>query len=204
MSIIKKKIAILDYGFGNIFKIKQAVEYNNFNCTLITDLKNINDYDALILPGVGSYPEGMRCLNKIKAKKILTEFVKKKKLLGICLGMQLLLEKGEEIKLTKGLGLIPGKVVRFPKNIKPHVGWNKVFIDKKIKHPMQKKSNDFFYFTHQFMVKTKEKFEYGTTDFSGIKFCSIIRNNNVYGVQFHPENSDENGAKIIGHILNDY
>jgi glutamine amidotransferase len=204
MPIIKKNIAILDYGFGNIFKIKQAVEYNGFICTLITDLKDIDEYDALILPGVGSFPEGMKRLNKIKAKEKILEFVKKKKLLGICLGMQLLLEEGEEIKLTKGLGLIPGKVVRFPKNIRAHVGWSKVSIDKKIKHPIQNKNNNFFYFTHQFIVKTKEKFEYGTTNFSSIKFSTIIRKNNVYGVQFHPENSDKNGAKLIGQILNDH
>ena len=88
MPIIKKNIAILDYGFGNIFKIKQAVEYNGFICTLITDLKDIDEYDALILPGVGSFPEGMKRLNKIKAKEKILEFVKKKKLLGICLGIR--------------------------------------------------------------------------------------------------------------------
>ena len=84
---------------------------------LISDFSTIKKYDALILPGVGSFPEAMKKLNKIRARENILNFVKTKKLLGICLGMQLLVDKGEEIKPTKGLGLIPGKVVRFPKTV---------------------------------------------------------------------------------------
>lgn len=204
MQSIKKKVAILDYGVGNIFKIKQAVEYNNFETSLISNFSTIDKYDALILPGVGSFPEAMKRLNKIRAKENILNFVKTKKLLGICLGMQLLLDSGEEIKLTKGLGLIPGKVVRFPDKVSSHVGWNKVFISNKAKKTIYKKNNNFFYFTHQFIVKTPIEFQYGVTNFSNIKFTSFIKKNNVFGVQFHPENSTSNGAKLIGAILNDH
>lgn len=203
MQIVKKKIAILDYGVGNIFKIKQAVEYNKFQASLIKNLNDIDKYDALILPGVGAFPEAMKKLNKINAKEKILKFIKTKKLLGICLGMQLLVEIGEEIKPTKGLGLIPGKVVRFPKKISPHVGWNKVSVSNKAQKSIYKKNNNFFYFTHQFIVKTSKEFQYGITNFSGVKFTSFIRRNNVFGVQFHPENSTSDGAKLIGAILND-
>ena len=204
MQNVKKKVAILDYGVGNIFKIKQAVEYNNFETFLISDFSTIKKYDALILPGVGSFPEAMKKLNKIRAKENILNFVETKKLLGICLGMQLLMDSGEEIKPTKGLGLIPGKVVRFPKTVSPHVGWNKVSIINKANIKIYQKNNNFFYFTHQFIVKTPKEFQYGVTNFSKIKFTSFIRKNNVYGVQFHPENSTSDGAKLIGAILNDY
>jgi len=201
MSIIKKKIAILDYGVGNIFKIKQAVEYNNFICIVITTLNKLDSFDGLILPGVGSFPQAMKKLNSLNAKKIIKRFVKTKKLLGICLGMQLLFDNGEEIKSTKGLGLVPGKVVRFPKNIKPHVGWNVVSFDKKIKY--RNNNNNFFYFTHLFIAKPEKKFIFGRTKFNDIEFCSITKNKNIFGVQFHPENSTKNGAKLIGSIFND-
>ena len=203
MPIIKKKIAILDYNLGNIFKIKQAVEYNNFTCLVIKNLKNLDQFDGLILPGVGSFPEAMKKLNYLGAKKIIKEFIKKKKLLGICLGMQLLFDRGEEIKPTKGLGLIPGKVVSLPKGIKSHVGWNTVSIDKTIKYKNIKNNNNFFYFTHQFIVKPRKEYIFGETKYCGISFCSITKKNNVYGVQFHPENSTEEGAKLISLIFND-
>ena len=125
-------VAIIDYELGNLASVKKALDYLKIENVITSNLNEIKQSSSIILPGVGSFPEGMKRLNKIKAKEKILEFVKKKKLLGICLGMQLLLEEGEEIKLTKGLGLIPGKVVRFPKNIRAHVGWSKVSIDKKI------------------------------------------------------------------------
>jgi len=203
MSVIKK-IAILDYGMGNIFKIKQAVEYNKFACSIIRDLKNLDQFDGLILPGVGSFAAAMKKLDSLNAKKIIRKFIKTKKLLGICLGMQLLLNKGEEIKLTKGLGFISGNVVRFPKNIKPHVGWNIVNIDKQIKYKNKINNKNYFYFTHQFIVKPSKKYIFGTTKFCDIEFASVIKNKNVYGVQFHPENSTKEGAKFISTIFNDH
>lgn len=203
MPNIKKKIAILDYGVGNIFKIKQAVEFNKFNSFVIKNLNNLDNFDGLILPGVGSFPQAMKKLNKINARKKIRNFIKDKKLLGICLGMQLLMDEGEEIKLTKGLGLVPGKVVRFPKQIKPHVGWNTVSINKKIRYKDIKNKNNFFYFTHQYIAKPKKNYILGKTIFHGVEFCSFIRNKNVYGVQFHPENSTKNGSKLIGLIFND-
>ena len=170
---------------------------------VIKDFKKLDQFDGLILPGVGSFSEAMKKLNYLDAKKIIKEFIKKKKLLGICLGMQLLLDRGEEIKPTKGLGLIPGEVVRLPKGIKSHVGWNTVSIDKRIKYKNIKNNNNFFYFTHQFIAKPKKEFIFGKTEYCGIEFCSITKNKNVYGVQFHPENSTEEGAKLISLIFND-
>ena len=203
MSIVKK-IAILDYGMGNIFKIKQAVEYNKFACSIIVNFKNLDQFDGLILPGVGSFAAAMKKLNSLNAKKIIKKFIKNKKILGICLGMQLLLDKGEEIKPTKGLGLIPGKVVRLPKNMKPHVGWNITTIDNRIKYKNKINNKNYFYFTHQFVAKPKKEYIYGKTIFNDVEIVSIIKNKNVYGVQFHPENSTKDGAKLIGTIFNDH
>ena len=203
MSIVKK-IAILDYGMGNIFKIKQAVEYNKFACSIIINFKNLDQFDGLILPGVGSFAAAMKKLTSLDAKKIIKKFIKTKKLLGICLGMQLLLDRGEEIKPTKGLGLIPGKVVRLPKNMKPHVGWNITTIDKRIKYKNKINNRNYFYFTHQFIAKPRKEYIFGKTKFHGVEFASIIKNKNVYGVQFHPENSTNEGAKLISTIFHDY
>ena len=194
-------IAILDYGAGNLFSVKNALNYIGESCIITSDVKEIERADALILPGVGAFPDAMKKLHDCGMVSAIKQAVEKKPLLGICLGMQALFETGMEFSKTQGLGLIPGTVdlIRFPQGQTkklPHIGWNQLEIRQPSELLKGLRDGDCVYFVHSYMAYTDSQYiaaecEYGT------QITAFVQNGNVYGAQFHPEKSGEVGLEIL-------
>ena len=190
-----KNIAIVDYGIGNYVSI--ATSFNNLNCK-VKLTKNYSDLvkaDALILPGVGTYPEAIKNLKKFNIlEKLKSLIVKGKPTLGICLGMQLLTDSSDEIKYTKGLSIIAGNI-RSNLSQKTHVGWNNINIKDKssIFYPF---NNEYFYFQHDYSYQGLGKYKISQLK-DQRKIVSIIQKHNAIGVQFHPEKSQSIGIKFL-------
>ncbi|MBZ7934978.1 imidazole glycerol phosphate synthase subunit HisH [Campylobacter sp. W0065] len=193
-------IGVIDYGAGNLNSVLKALEKIGIENFLIRKKEDFSKAKKLILPGVGSFKDAMTYLKKIDFIEPLKEEVLqiKKPILGICLGMQLFLEKGYEGGICNGLGFLEGEVVEFEKtNLKiPHMGWNDLEILKQ--EPLYKdiySLND-FYFVHSFYVKCDEKFISAKAHY-GHKFTASIQKDNIFGVQFHPEKSQILGLKLL-------
>ena len=209
------KIAIIDLGIGNILSLKRALEKNHKNKVLVTnDQNSLMEADKVILPGVGAFKKAMSTLHKLGLVSVLEKIKKKNKpLLGICLGMQLLMEESEEFGLTEGLGFIDGKVVKISDRHKikehflkvPHIGWNSLNI-KNIKHLnvnqnnilSKTEQNGYVYFIHSYMVTPKNSNNIvATTNYGGHTIVAAVHNKNITGLQFHPEKSGHIGLKIL-------
>ncbi|MBZ7944369.1 MULTISPECIES: imidazole glycerol phosphate synthase subunit HisH [Campylobacter] len=193
-------IGVIDYGAGNLNSVLKALEKIGIENFLIRKKEDFSKAKKLILPGVGSFKDAMTYLKKIDFIEPLKEEVLqiKKPILGICLGMQLFLEKGYEGGICNGLGFLEGEVVEFERtNLKiPHMGWNDLEILKQ--EPLYKDIsllND-FYFVHSFYVKCDEKFISAKAHY-GHKFTASIQKDNIFGVQFHPEKSQILGLKLL-------
>lgn len=205
-------IVVIDYGIGNIKSIKNAFEGLGIEAKLSREREDILNADGVILPGVGAFSHGMNNLKKYGLIEIIKDYViTGKPLLGICLGMQMLLEESEEFGETKGLGLIKGKVIKLPveqsKRIKlPHISWNSIKQkninwDDTILHNLP--SNTDMYFVHTFVAKPNDENEIlSTTEYFDVDFCSSIKKDNIYGCQFHPEKSAKYGLTIIKNFIN--
>ncbi len=192
------KIAIVDTG-GNIFSLQKILSFSGYESDIIKSSKNLEKYKAYILPGIGSFDNP---INKLKDMSLLNFFsrsenFKNKKLIGICSGMQILFEQSEEGK-NRGLGLIPGKVKKFEK-IKykiPHMGWNIIKSQIAKFNLLDKK----FYFAHSYFVECNNKFVIASCEYD-IIFPAIIKMDNIWGIQFHPEKSHLNGIELFQNIL---
>ena len=204
---MRPKVGIIDYGVGNIFSVEQACNKAGIQTLIISDPKKIDQVDALILPGVGSYKTAMKNLNEKKLINPLISFANSGKyFVGICLGMQLLLTKSYEFGEQKGLNLIKGDVKKFlfrneekKKYPIPQIQWNQLNVvkNKAISPLNQFKSGDYMYFVHSYYCDTENKKNIvSTTHYGSIEYPSIIRKNNIIGIQFHPEKSGENGLKF--------
>jgi len=196
-------IAIIDYNMGNLQSVINAFDKIGSHVEVVKDADKLKEFDKVILPGVGAYKDAMDSLNSNGMKESIVEFAKSgKPLLGICLGMQLLLQSSEEFGLTEGLGLIEGKVVEFDKSkfnhkLKvPHMGWNELFVQKNSKLFEGMSKEIYLYFVHSFHATCKDEFAIGKT-FYGYDFVSAVEKENIYGFQPHPEKSHENGLKIL-------
>jgi len=193
-------IGILDYGMGNISSVNNSLDYLGFETKIIQSLDDMNSgISHLIVPGVGSYSKAMDNLRTKKLDTLIYKFVKTgKPYLGICLGMQLLSSIGYEDGKTKGLDLIKGEVVPFDISLHiPHVGWNNIDC-KKIHQVFGNQSDHLdFYFVHSYYFKASSSEDILTTTNYEIDFCSSIVKNNLIGVQFHPEKSQEPGLNFL-------
>lgn len=198
-------VVIIDYQLSNIFSVKHACEFVGLNAKITSNPKDLQDADALILPGVGAFGDAMKNLKKFSLIDPILEHVNKRKpFLGICLGLQLLFESSEEFGNHKGLGIIKGSVKKFPsKNLKgqivkiPQIGWNKIKIQKKDPLLEGIETGEFMYFVHSFFVLPKESQIILTkTTYEDIEYTSGIYKNNLFAVQFHPEKSGHEGLKI--------
>ena len=205
----KKLITIIDYGMGNIVSIENAIKYLNHEFITTSDAKIIEKSNNLILPGVGSFYQAMIRLNKLGISNVIKKIANKKKnkILGICLGMQLMAKVGYEDKKINGLGLVNAEVKKFKLNKKikiPHVGFNKV-ITKDFKGLYKNLENlNYFYFTHSYkmsLIKKENDFKYGYCDY-GSKFLASFENKKIFGTQYHPEKSQDNGLKILKNFIN--
>ncbi len=205
------KVAIVDYGAGNLFSVEQACRSVGLSAVVTSDPQVILSADALILPGVGAFADAMHNLEKLNLVKSLKDFSRTgKPFMGICLGMQLLFSKSSEFGDHAGLNLIDGEVVKFAcrnangEKIKaPQIGWNQIFSPSDSKDiwdstPLTAvKNGAFMYFVHSFYVlpQTPENV-LSITDYQGIEYCSAVIKKNIFAVQFHPEKSGEEGLKI--------
>jgi len=204
----KKKIAIIDYGMGNLKSVEISLNYLGLENKLIRDPKNLKKFSHIILPGVGSFKRAIKNLKSTGMFKTLIEISKKKekKILGICLGMQLLFNSSTEEGYTKGLGIIDGKVEKFSSketiNLKiPHVGFNEVFFDKKNSFFKDIKNNSDFYFDHSYRITKFKKDINPVISKYGVKFLSGFNFENIYGTQFHPEKSQSNGLLLLRNFI---
>ena len=202
----KYEIVIVDYNTGNVDSLLKAVKISNKSAVISNNKDDILNSKKIILPGQGSFDYGMSQLNNLEIKKIILEKILNghTPILGICLGMQLLGNYGYENNLkTEGLGLISGEIKKIPTKIKlPHIGWNEVKFKKKDRVFKKIKNNKDFYFVHSYYFDCKNKDEILGTTYYDFNFPSIIRRNNIYGFQFHPEKSLNNGLNLLNNFLN--
>jgi len=197
-------IVIVDYGMGNLKSVQNAFAKIGHRTLITDDPKQIKKASALVLPGVGAFRDAIKFLKDKKIDKELIDAIKAgKPFLGICLGMQLLFAFSEEGGLFAGLNIIPGGAKRLPVSVKcPHLGWNRVkfiYNDNQSMNSIFKDVWDesYFYFVHSYYCEVdNSRIIYSTTDY-GLVFPSSIRRDNLYGVQFHPEKSSEQGLKIL-------
>lgn len=203
----KRKVAIIDYGMGNLKSIINALDYLGVESKLISNPKYLFRYTHIILPGVGSFKKAVKNLKSNDMFQSLIAISKKKqKILGICLGMQLLFNSCTEEGYTKGLGIINGKVEKFSlretKNLKiPHVGFNEIFFSKGNSFFKDIDNNSDFYFDHSYRVTIFDENISSAKSNHGTNFLAAFNMNNIYGTQFHPEKSQSNGLLLIRNFI---
>lgn len=190
-------IAIADYGIGNLRSVQKAFNKLGYDAIITGDKTLIESASHVVLPGVGAFADAINLLKTSGLDKVIIAQAKKgKPILGICLGMQLLFESSSESGVHDGLGLIKGKITRFNIDLKvPQVGWNSVKVAKPSKI-LNNVDGEYFYFVHSFCAAEINEETCGITDYS-VEFTSAVENENIFGVQFHPEKSGESGLKIL-------
>jgi len=192
-------IAIIDYGAGNSFSVKNAPGDQRLDRRLVGDNVSVKSADAVILPGVGAFPAAMKKLEATGLVDTIKAEAEKKPFLGICLGMQLIFEKGYEFEETDGLGLIGGSVIKMeePDMIIPHMGWNK--LEKLNECPLLENigDNEYVYFVHSYKADCDDSNIAAYSEYGGRVPALVYNGKYVYGAQFHPEKSGETGLKIL-------
>lgn len=193
-------IAIIDYGVGNLFSLRQSLRKIGAESIVTSDVKQIEKADRFILPGVGAFGDAVEKLRQAGLESAIKEQCKiGKPLLGICLGMQLLFERSSEYGEHCGLGLIKGEVVPLKDYVSglkiPHMGWNSLNILDDNQLFKNIKQGDYVYFVHSYFAKCKGSLS-ATADY-GIPITAAVKKDNIFGVQFHPEKSGETGLEIL-------
>ena len=194
------KVAIFDYGAGNIFSLKSSLEKNGAEVDVITGLNHTNGYSGLLLPGVGNFDPAINSLTS--SKRAFVDIVKNQMpVLGICLGMEMFFEKSEEGKAS-GLGVLEGEVILLPNKFKiPHMGWNDLQIKKPSKLLDGVKEGSWVYFVHSYRVKPKNMEIVKADSDYGISVPAVIEDGSLFGTQFHPEKSGKVGSIMINNFL---
>ena len=195
-------IGIINYGLGNILAYINLLNRINVDNMVISNVNDLNKVKKIILPGVGHFDQAMNLLEHSGMLDKILHLVKDKKfpILGICVGMQILADSSEEGKKS-GLGLIRGKVKKLKtdktKLILPHLGWNEIKFSDNYALFKNMKSNPQFYFLHSYYFECSNKVNEIANFTYGEKFCCAVKQNNIYGVQFHPEKSHSSGVQLI-------
>ena len=192
------RIAVFNYGAGNLFSIQAALRKEGAKTSLTKDGKRLDRADAIVLPGVGSFNQAAKML---PMEKIRDEVKSGKPLLGVCLGLQLFFSKSEEGP-GRGLTLFPGEVKKFSSaKVKvPQIGWNTLTVTRSSELTDGLGEESWVYYVNSFYPATKGKFVVATTDY-GVEFPALVSQRNVYGTQFHPEKSGGTGRRIIQNFL---
>ncbi|MDA9634454.1 imidazole glycerol phosphate synthase subunit HisH [Pseudomonadota bacterium] len=201
------KIHIVDYGMGNIFSVQKKLLQENISVTVSSKPHDIIDADKIILLGVGHFKKAMDNLNELNLIEPLNNFAitQKKPVLGICLGMQLMANFSEEGS-SAGLGWVDASVSKFKTNDSkkfkiPHMGWNNVFYKKDSALMKNISERDEFYFVHSFFLEANNsQLVLSETDYIE-RFCSSIEQENIFGVQFHPEKSHDAGKTLLRNFI---
>ncbi|MCT4782028.1 MULTISPECIES: imidazole glycerol phosphate synthase subunit HisH [Exiguobacterium] len=178
-------VAVIDYGMGNVFNVERALKAIGCHVVITNDPIEIEAADAILLPGVGAFPQAMASLHATGLVPLLKQMATEKPFLGICLGMQLLFNSSTEGVLTEGLGLIEGRVERMRAKRLPHVGWNSILRDEDV------------YFVHSYHVVTDEAHIVASADYMGERVPAIVHDGLVTGMQFHPEKSGTFGLRLL-------
>ncbi|MBI5793896.1 imidazole glycerol phosphate synthase subunit HisH [Candidatus Uhrbacteria bacterium] len=209
-----KTVAIVDYGAGNLFSLVKALRFLGASPTLVETPEAVEGSDALIIPGVGAFPAGMKALQERGLVSAIQASAQSgKHLLGICLGAQLLMSGGYEFGYTQGLGCVPGRVIKFP-NLAPgyrvpNINWNPVELPEHantdswqgtpLAHTLP---GSHFYFVHSFVCEPDNSQDVlAQTTYGGFSFCCVYRRGNMVGSQFHPEKSGEVGLQFLKTFL---
>jgi glutamine amidotransferase len=199
-------IAIIDYGMGNIHSVQKALESYGAKTTVTNQPQVLEDCDKVVLPGVGAFSDALEELKGHLLIASLIEHIKNKRtFLGICLGMQLLFNESEEAPGKNGLGIFGGEVKKFPDKkslLVPHMGWNQL---KKVASgcPLLKgiPESSYVYFCHSYYPEVLDQDIIAATTDYGLDFPAVIWKDNIYGVQFHPEKSQEIGLRMIKNFV---
>jgi glutamine amidotransferase len=201
-------IAIVDYGMGNLRSVHKALEHIGFAARVIADPHEVRAASKIILPGVGAFKDCMRNLEELRLLEPIMRFIEAgKPFLGICLGLQLLFEESDEFGIHRGMGVLPGRVTRFPKGLRdsqtnehlpiPHMGWNTVEITRETPLFAGIEDSSFFYFVHSYYAIPEDPKDIAATTSYGIEFACAVQRGNIYAVQFHPEKSQEKGLQVL-------
>lgn len=208
-----KRICILDYGLGNVRSVSNALKHIGADPVISKSPEVLKDSHALVVPGVGAFAQGMSALSQDGLQDSLLEYIKSgKHVLGICLGMQLLFDRGDEFGVTTGLGLVPGSVSRIAPAQQqavrlPHISWATVEHNADHKDdgglfealsPEQRK----FYFLHSYAAQdVPEEFVTSCASYAGYSFVASVKRDNVWGMQFHPEKSGPSGLQVLNNFV---
>jgi len=191
-------IAVIDYGMGNLRSVQKAFEFLGYAAEITDDPQRAAAASHLVLPGDAAFGDAIRNLNDSGwSETILQNVQAGKPFLGICVGLQLMFSESEEMGNHKGLDLLPGRVVRFPSTDRvPQIGWNQIHIRRPCALLKDVPDESFYYFVHSYYVDAAASDSIATTDYS-LDYTSIAGHDGVYGVQFHPEKSQQHGLKIL-------
>jgi len=196
------RVAIIDYGVGNLRSVEKAFEASGFAAVVTEDKGILSEANALVLPGVGAFAACMKALSERGFDRLIRERVAGgTPLLGVCVGMQMLFDESEEFEKTRGLSLLRGRVRRFKGDVLvPQVGWNQV--RQPCKHALLDGIEDqaFFYFVHSYYCEPDDPdVVIGETDYGGA-YASVVAQEQICGVQFHPEKSQAAGLRLLGNF----
>ena len=203
-------VAVIDYGMGNLHSVAKALEHAGARQVLVTsDAQQILDAERVVLPGVGAIRDCIAELRQLGLDQVVRQVVTEKPLLGICVGMQMLLEHSEENGGVDGLGLFPGKVSFFGDNLHeqqerlkvPHMGWNQVHktIDHPLWHRIEQQAR--FYFVHSYYAQPTRQTQMAGRCHYGVDFAAALAQDNIFATQFHPEKSHTNGLQLLQNFL---
>ena len=198
-------IAIIDYDAGNLKSVEKALVSLGENPVISRDKETILSADKVILPGVGAFGEAMERLHQYGLVDVIHQVVSKgTPFLGICLGLQLFFESSEESEGVKGLGLLPGKIVKFPDTLGlkvPHMGWNCLNVTPGAKLFKGIESGAYVYFVHSYYLEAERQSDVAAASEYGLTFGASVERGNLFACQFHPEKSSDTGLKILKNFI---
>ena len=192
------KIGIVDYGAGNLLSVSKALDYLLVEHQLVQQAEQLADVSALILPGVGAFPKAMEALRHSGLLESVREQAGQKPFLGICLGMQMLFDRSEEMGGADGLGLLPGTVRKIPTALKlPQIGWNQLEFWRNDRLTRDLPETAYVYFVHSYMVCPQQASDVVACCDYGTKVPAMVSWGQLFGCQFHPEKSGDIGIQIL-------